>query len=289
MLGTLFKHEMRATAKTFMWFYIAFAVIALVNILINPFAIGSFSSQAARESAQIATQSPEFLPEAIKGVLMAIYGIAIGVIAILTIVIIILRFYRNLLGDEGYLMMTLPVTREQHIFAKLFTAVIWTICTIVLIFFSLILLFSRAGVLGQIVDGINEMIAMGVPLDRWIALAAVILLISCFTNVLMFYAAMGIGPNLLKNRVGGSVLAYVIIYVASQLIMTFVLFGTISAILGNPQMAPVAPGSHGFAMPQEMIGAVDTIFLVAIIDVAAIGIVCWFITRFMLKRKLNLA
>jgi len=289
MLGTLFKHEMRATAKTFMWFYIAFAVIALVNILINPLAIGPYYSQATSETAQTVALTPEFLPEAIRGILMALYGVAIGVIAILTIVIIILRFYRNLLGDEAYLMMTLPVTREQHIFAKLFTAVIWTICTMVLIFFSMILLFSRAGILGQIVDGINEMIAMGVPLDRWITLAVVILLVSCFTNVLMFYAAMGIGPNLLKNRVGGSVLAYVIIYVASQLIMTFVLFGTLAAILGNLQMAPAAPGSHGFTMPPEMIGAIDTIFLVSVIDVAIIGIVCWFITQFMLKRKLNLA
>jgi len=289
MLGTLLKHEMRATAKTFMWFYIAFAVIALVNILINPLAVGSFSPQAAGNATLGAATPGDFLPEAVKGILMAIYVAAIAVIVILTIVIIILRFYRNLLGDEGYLMMTLPVTREQHILAKLFTAVIWTVCTMVLVFFSFLLLFSRAGILDQIINGINDFIALGAPVERWVAQIVIILVISCFTNVLMFYAAMGIGPNLLKNRVGGSVLAYIIIYVVSQLAMTFVMFGVMSGILSSSQAAPAPPGTYGFGITPEMIGTIDTVFIVALVDVAVIGVVCWFITRFMLKRKLNLA
>ena len=37
--------------------------------------------------------------------------------------ILIQRFYKNLLGDEGYLMFTLPVTVAQHIWSKVIVAV----------------------------------------------------------------------------------------------------------------------------------------------------------------------
>ena len=40
MLAKLFKYEMRATAKIFVWLYAAFAIIAAVNVLIGPNAAG---------------------------------------------------------------------------------------------------------------------------------------------------------------------------------------------------------------------------------------------------------
>jgi len=307
MLITLFKHEMRATAKTFMWFYIAFAVIALINAVLNPLAMGTATAVSANMTVQPMWLPGAFVPEAIRGVFMALYGVAVAVVMVLTIVIIILRFYRNLLGDEGYLMMTLPVTREQHILAKLIAAVIWSICTGVLVFLSSLLLLANAGALTEITAGINEIIANGTPVDRWIAQFVVLLLVSTITSILMLYAAMGIGPNLLKNRVGGSILAYIIIYIASQIVMFGVVVGTVTGISGGPRMVQVAavgtdtegvtvasnvpaiPMPEGGAVPQEFISAIGAFVGSTIICTAAIGVVCWLITVFMLKRKLNLA
>ena len=39
--------------------------------------------------------------------------------------VLIVRYYRNLYGDEGYLMNTLPVTPAQHVWAKLICAFLW--------------------------------------------------------------------------------------------------------------------------------------------------------------------
>jgi len=287
---TLFKHEMRATAKTFMWFYIAFAAIAVVNAFISPFA-GGISPALAQSGGAIQTIAGggDFAPNAIKGVFMALYIASIFVIALVTVVIIILRFYRNLLGDEGYLMMTLPVTREQHILSKMFAAVIWSVCTFVLVILSLLLLLHNSGALAAITNGSNDLLANGTPLDRWITQIVIILIVSTFTSTLMFYAAMSIGPNLLKNRIGGSILAFIIIYIASQVVMSVILWGMSSAIIGAPPSGPRGPNVLGNLMPINMIGAVDTFFWGTLVGTAAIGVVCWFLTRYMLKRKLNLA
>jgi len=297
MLTKLFRYEMRGTAKTFMWFYIAFAAIAVVNAFVNPFGMGSTSVQAASGASQ-GMMPAALVPDAVKGMFMALYGISIFVIAVVTIVIIILRFYRNLLGDEGYLLMTLPVTREQHILAKLLAAVIWSVCTTVLIFLSFLFLFQRAGILNEIVKGINELIANGAPVDRWIVQLVILLLVSCITGILMLYAAMGTGPNIFKNhRLGGSILAFIIIYVASQFVMLGVVWGMAAAIAIDPMMAQAGAGTgmsvNGVqalgTMSESFIANVNTFVWGLIIGTAAIGVVCWFLTTFMLKRKLNLA
>jgi len=288
MLSTLFKHEMRANAKTFMWFYIAFVVIAVVNAIINPFAMESMNFASQSGDAAMVTAPIVFLPNAIRGVFMVLYSLSIGVISVLTIVLIILRFYKNLLGDEGYLMMTLPVTREQHILSKLLSAVIWSVCTTVLIFLSLVLMLASAGVLGDLIEGMNQMIAEGVPLNRWIVQIIALMLVSCVNGILMLYAAMGIGPNMLKNRVGGSILAFIILYIGSQFVMLAVTFSSMYSIFLNPQMMS-ATITKGPQVPDHVVAAVDTIFAGTIIGTAALAIAFWFITRYMIKRKLNLA
>ena len=50
-------------------------------------------------------------------------------IAVLCFVSTVQRFYKNLLGREGYLMHTLPVTETQLILSKLLTSMVWVLCS----------------------------------------------------------------------------------------------------------------------------------------------------------------
>ncbi len=52
--------------------------------------------------------------------------VAMGV---LTVVSIIQRFYKNLLGDEGFLMFTLPVSSTTLLGSKMLAAMLWTIAS----------------------------------------------------------------------------------------------------------------------------------------------------------------
>ena len=287
MLSTLFKHEMRATAKTFIWLYVAFAVIAVVNVIANPYAMtvsegSSFGSAAAPTNV---------FPGMMQGLTAILYGLSVAAMIVGTFVVVILRFFRNLLGDEGYLMMTLPVSREENILSKLLVAVVWNICTGVLIFLSVLMMIGASGYFGDMIQGMNEIIAMGVPLPRIIFQVVLLMIISTFSGVLMLYAAMGIGPNMIKNRIGGSILAFVIIYVASQFVMLGVMWGVAHTYFAGGLMGQLR---DSVAMSAEKsisntVAVIDSVTIGCIIGYAVIGVVCWFLTRYMLKRKLNLA
>ena len=51
------------------------------------------------------------------------YVVLIISISAITLIIMVQRFYKNLLGDEGYLMFTLPVKTWQNVLNKLIFAV----------------------------------------------------------------------------------------------------------------------------------------------------------------------
>ena len=72
------------------------------------------------------------------GVMMAAF--------VVTAVILIQRFYKNLLGSEGYLMFTLPVTVSQHLFSK-------TIIAVVMIALSGIAAFLSIGIFADMSFG----------------------------------------------------------------------------------------------------------------------------------------
>ena len=56
-----------------------------------------------------------------------VVAVAVAVVSVMTIVT---RFTRNLLGREGYLMHTLPVTETQLVTSKLISSTVWSLCSI---------------------------------------------------------------------------------------------------------------------------------------------------------------
>ena len=292
MLGKLFKHEMRATARTFLWLYIAFAAIAVVSAVVAPWSpLVSGSSSFSPYGSEDVTNT---VPGALQVVMFVLYTLAVVAMGIVTIVVIILRFYRNLLGDEGYLMMTLPVSREEHILSKLLAAVIWSVCTTIIILLSILLFITVSGHFGEMVNGISESIRMGLPIGSWVSMFVLIIIVGIISSILMLYAAMAIGPNLLKNRVGGSILAYIIIYVASQFVTAGVMLIWVRPMMNSAtSLSAFDPGSdmteaylNGVSNISSMIHAVSWM---SVISCVIIGVVCWFLTQYMLKKKLNLA
>ena len=111
------------------------------------------------------------------------------------------------------------------------------------------------------------------------------MIVSCASFILQLYAAMAIGPNLLKNRLGGSILAYIIIAVASQFIYFGIMVGIVSSIASMGGLTTdLSEFSTSAAAPifDTVIGSLAIYYII-------VAVVCWILTRYMLKRKLNLA
>ena len=122
MLKKLLKYEIRATARLFLP---VFGAILLLAILNNIF----FNFNDIPDFAAVLT--------------MMLYVILIIALFVLVYVVMIQRFYKNLLRDEGYLMFTLPVRTWQLIASKLIVSIMWlAICTFVTVLSVFIMAFS---------------------------------------------------------------------------------------------------------------------------------------------------
>ena len=124
MFGKLLKYDFRSMLKQFAFIWPA----ALVLALVNRFTVNSFVTSASG------------LRQTVSGVAMLVYvGIMIAMFVV-TIIFVIQRFFRGLLGDEGYLMHTLPVRPWELIGSKLLCAVVTTLLSIVVAILSILLI-----------------------------------------------------------------------------------------------------------------------------------------------------
>ena len=114
MLKQLLKYEFKATKSLYFGLYLALALLSVV--------LGVTFRQEHALAHSTSFQNLEVI-------LMIVYVSVILAIAVLCFVNTVQRFCRNLLGREGYLMHTLPVTETQLILSKLLTSMVWVLCS----------------------------------------------------------------------------------------------------------------------------------------------------------------
>ena len=129
MLGKLMKYDMRSGIRTFSLIWIGLALLGAINGLTIRFVLAGD------------TQSG--LVSFVFGVLPMILLVALYVaMGIFVLVFIIDRFYKGLLGNEGYLMFTLPVTSTAHIASKALTSMIFSVASAIVALLSGVLLMA---------------------------------------------------------------------------------------------------------------------------------------------------
>ncbi len=108
MLGKLLKYEIKDTSRIIPFFYAITAVLAGLSLLAEKLELGWFTVTSS--------------------VLLLLVGIAVFVV---TLVVICLRFYKNLYSNEGYLSFTLPLKPHLHLVAKSIVSFVWMIMSVV--------------------------------------------------------------------------------------------------------------------------------------------------------------
>ena len=107
MLKQLLKYEFKATGRTYGGLYLALVALAVLS---------GFSLRSSSK-------------DNFASLLLFAYMIVAVAVAVVSVMTIVTRFTRNLLGREGYLMHTLPVTESQLILSKLISSVVWMLCS----------------------------------------------------------------------------------------------------------------------------------------------------------------
>ncbi|MCL2518709.1 MAG: ABC transporter permease [Oscillospiraceae bacterium] len=251
MLGKLLKYEFKSTARTFLPLYALVIVFSFIFKL----------SIELEKNLNVSIFSM---------FLSIIYAILIiGVIAI-TFVVILQQFFKTLLGDEGYLMFTLPVEPHLHIFTKLITAFSWIIgSTIVSILSVIILAFSKT-IFADIANVLKE-----IPTDMLVQIL-IIIIFAGISSILMIYASMSIGQLITGHKIIGSVAAYLGIYFAYQILYSIILVIIIAI-------------SPNFFYNLAFDGITLLIFTSVMSGIQIINSIVYFIiTNYIFKNKLNL-
>lgn len=268
MLGKLFKYEIKATARLFIPLYLTVIAFAAINrlflLLLN------------------LNENKSKLLEIAMGISMVVFvTLMIGVV-LMSLLVMIQRFYKNLLGDEGYLMFTLPVQSHKHIFSKLTVSMIWTILSSIVALLSILIISSKEILTPEFYQGISmafNQIKSYLGGFTYLVGVEVILLIllSLASTILTIYAAISLGHLFSKYKLLISFGMYIILNTISQILMTIFMF-----VFASPALF----GAEINTFPSIM--QFNSFILVTLLYYVILAVGYFTLTNYLLKRKLNL-
>ncbi len=266
MLGKLLKHEFRATAR-FMW--VIYAAMLVLSIG-SHFAIRYMDRPETYQILRVLAVMVTFL-----WVLALIFG------AVMTLVLMVHRFYKNYLTDEGYLMFTLPVSIHSMIFSKLIVAVIWTILTVLVMMLGIGLAVLDSSTLQMVAEFVRQVILLTtakITLNATAMIIEIVLvtILGIAGSMMQFYAAMSLGYGFTGHKGLWSVICYFGITVLFQIIGSLMLIGTPTGVWLNSMELTAMQGYH---LAMLVIGFVEV----------ATGAALYVVTWLNLKKRLNLA
>ena len=273
MLTKLLKHEFRATARIMGPLYLVLLAVALGF---------NFSARLM--------DSGNFVLNMLAALVVMAYVVAITAVFIVAFILMLQRFYKNLLGDEGYLMFTLPVTPAQHITAKLAVGTVWTLLSLALaVLAAAALIFSIPGAAenGMTLARFSAAFRAEMGTGLWMpaAVMLVLFIIGTVNTYLQLYMCMAIGGQWPTSRLGASIAAYFILNFGLQMLTVagMLVSGVVLAATGAMDaLVPVVEHAAPAAVMCAVMGAVGAVLLV--------GCVIYFcITRWLLTKRLNLA
>lgn len=135
MLGKLMKYEIKSCGRIFFPLYIVVLLFSILSGLFINFDDGMHNFEIVYAI----------------GVLVA-FGLFVAMV-VLTILFIVQRFNKSFLGDEGYLMFTLPVSQKKLVLSKFFTSLIFIIMTSIVVLASIFIVAITASYkLNDVID-----------------------------------------------------------------------------------------------------------------------------------------
>lgn len=202
MLTKLLKYDFKSLSKVLLPVYGISLLLAFLtkvsNILADKFSVFSVPN----------------------GFINAIFVVILIAIPIVTFIFTILQFYQNLVKDEGYLMHTIPVSKQNLILSKTISSTTYLVISGIIIF---ILLF--VGVYGLWFDGKLVRIfveALGHIDTIFLILIILSIFISVLLNQVMIYASIALGQKH-NSKILYSIIYGVVLYNVTQIISVIIL------------------------------------------------------------------
>lgn len=270
MLTKLLKYEWKASYK----------IVLLMNlyIIITTF-IGILTL-----IAQIWNTDSESI-SSIGALLFIFYFLSIALVSAIATIYIAVRFYRSMYMDEGYLIHTLPVTKNQLLLSKTIIGTIHMVLTSVVVLLSIFLLCyflatqlspaAKAAIAFEVNTSDLSELTTAFAANRTLKIILIIIyLISSSINaVLLCFSGISLGQLFTKHKVIGSIICYIGLYTIIQILSSFVIL----PFTGLTLMSDISLST-----------LVDVVVIVELIFVAVCTFLFYCICYYILNKKLNL-
>lgn len=266
MLTKLFKQEWFATTKVLLPVNLLLVAVTLFGCFVMKF----FPFNSKNMIAQ------SFSISALMLYFLAVFGLSCA-----AYIFIIVRFYKTMYSDEGYLTHTLPVTVHTLIIGKGLAATIWFFITYSLLMVSIAVLtimpLSPADINKLYQDFFTELETYNLLGFVW--MFPMLLITSSIYAFLNVTASLSIGQLFTKHKIIGSILAYCGIYTITQI-------GSLILISINGYFNYISPDS--LPPGQDFTDFIYAIFGLSMGFSIVLCVVFYVITWQLTSKKLNL-
>ncbi|MCI5744924.1 MAG: hypothetical protein MR270_01415 [Erysipelotrichaceae bacterium] len=270
MVKKLFKYEIRYYLKTLVLIFPITLILGISSLVLSPLR---------------KIDSPISLLYYFSLIPMYL-GIVVSIMA--PMVISVVRFYKNMYSNVGYLTFSLPASNHAHLITKLLTPAIFTVCgglvsliTILISFSSLPEFWNTIAIfinsLFEIISEVNvvHIIFYGIE-------GLLLLIISIISSPLIYYSCISIGQLGKKNRILLSVLVYYVFTIIVQIVSSVVIvifvflgsFGIFDNIINFIQVHPYA--------------SMHLYLILSIIFSTIFSCLLYFLNYYIMSKKLNL-
>lgn len=272
MFGKLIKLELNYLVRKFLPIWSLALVVAVLN-----FAVGM-------GRADFMFFSDHMMVVAL--VLFIGMVVLVVVLSAMAFIQTCLRFYRSMFGGEGYLTHTLPVSVDALLWSKGLSAMVMLlIMEVFALLMVAVMMLMAHHTLGDEMSEVFEVIEMlgitGADMVKYGLLALVYGLISSMASIFMVYASIAVGHLWREHPVGGGILAYI----ALSAIMS-----ALSSLINRIAMLLpfYSEAMDAIYTVEDMTVTFSAISAVTAASVVLMGVACYFLTRYLVKNKLNL-
>lgn len=270
MLGKLIKHEFKAVTNVMLLINGCTLLLSLIGCLTFVSPLWEIEN--------------DYIPM-MAAFSVIVYYIAIIAISFASAIYLMLRFYKNLYTDEGYLMHTLPVTPRQLILSKGITAFCWLAITAIMIGLSIVSIMLSACLKFMDSYDLREMFRelpymfqelYGMGTTQYVTLMIIVTIISTASGLLMIYASISLGQLFSKHKIISSVGCYVLFHIITQVINMIAMMPYYSRLM-NP-----------YSSSNSMDGYLYYVWITTAVIALITGVIYYVITEYIMTKKLNL-
>ncbi len=312
MLGKLLKYEFRATVRLYLPLYLVVLVFGLLgrfSIFGVPWSVTSGSNKGSIlwTSYSVSPDATGFWGEVIAAVVTLIlvgYIMVVMGAFVVHFIITLQRFWKNLMGDEGYLMFTLPVSTDALLWSKAITALVWSVATILVVLLSVVLLCWNPAVtqvMQELMDYIRDPMRLEIkqlflacfPPLTW-AVMVILMVLGGFQKLFLLYSSMAIGHTVKNHKVMASLGGYLALSMVEGIIST-IISATLMPVIARPLDDLTFAVEAPFYSTEEILrfceafgemfnGIVTMSFGIGII----VTVATYLLVRYLLQTQLNL-